>query len=87
MNLKTSEVKGPAASEPELVSRELAFSGIHLISPEVFSLMESWPERFSIIDFYLTQCFNGDIRAAVPEGFKLQDMGTPEAVASFKDIL
>ena len=85
INLKTSEVKGPAASEPELVSRELAFSGIHLISPEVFSLMESWPERFSIIDFYLAQCFNGDIRAAVPEGFRLQDMGTPEAVASFKD--
>lgn len=87
INLKTSEVKGPAVSEPELVSRELAFSGIHLISPEVFSLMENWPERFSIIDFYLAQCFSGDIRAAVPEGFRLQDMGTPEAVASFKDIL
>lgn len=87
INLKTGEVKGPAASEPELVSRELAFSGIHLVSPEVFDLMERWPAKFSIIDFYLAQCFSRDIRAAVPEGFKLQDMGTPEAVASFKGIL
>lgn len=86
-NVKTGETRGLAASEPELVSRELAFSGIHLLSPEVFGLMERWPAKFSIIDFYLAQCSSRSILAAVPEGFKLQDMGTPEAVAAFKGSL
>ena len=85
INLRTSEMKGPASARPELAVRELAFSGIHLISPEVFCLMEKWPARFSIIDFYLAMSFDRSIRAAVPEGFKLQDMGTPEAVAAFCD--
>lgn len=85
-NVKTGETRGLAASEPELVSRELAFSGIHLLSPEVFGLMERWPAKFSIIDFYLAQCSSRSILAAVPEGFKLQDMGTPEAVAAFKGL-
>ena len=85
INLKTSEVKGPAAARPELVARELAFSGIHLISPEVFDLMEKWPARFSVIDFYLAMSFDHCIRSAVPEGFKLKDMGTPQAVAAFED--
>lgn len=86
LNINTGEVKGPAASKPELVARELAFAGIHLLSPEVFSLMESWPAKFSIIDFYLAQCGSHCIRASVSEGFVLKDMGTPEAVASFKDL-
>lgn len=85
-NIKTGETKGPAISEPELVCSEMAFSGIHLISPEVFGLMESWPERFSIIDFYLAQCYAGVIRAAAPGGFRMKDLGTPEAVASFTSI-
>ena len=85
INLKTSEVKGPAASEPELVARELAFSGIHLISPEVFGLMENWPARFSVIDFYLAMCFSRSIKACVPPGLTLKDLGTPEAVAAFTE--
>jgi len=86
-NLKTGETRGPAACEPERAARELAFSGIHLISPEVFGLMEKWPAKFSIIDFYLAMSFSRDIRATVPEGFRLQDMGTPEAVAAYRDQL
>ena len=84
-NLRTSEIKGPAAARPELAVRELAFSGIHLISPEVFDLMEKWPARFSIIDFYLALSFDHSIRASVPEGLTIQDMGTPEAVAGFSE--
>ncbi len=29
---------------------QLAFNGIHIISPEIFSLMKDWPAQFSIID-------------------------------------
>ena len=53
-NLTTSEVRGPAAGALEMVKDSLAFSGIHLVSPGIFALMEGWPQRFSIIDFYLS---------------------------------
>ena len=49
--------------------------------------MDSWPAKFSIIDFYLAQSYSRSILAAVPENFILKDMGTPEAVAAFKGLL
>ena len=85
LNVKTGEVRGPAAETPEIVRNILAFSGIHIISPEVFDLMASWPAKFSIIDFYLATCATHRIVSHVPTNFKLQDMGTPEAVAAFSE--
>ena len=85
LNVKTGEVRGPAAETPEIVRNILAFSGIHIISPEVFDLMASWPAKFSIIDFYLATCATHRIVSHVPANFKLQDMGTPEAVAAFSE--
>lgn len=85
LNISNGEVRGPAAETPEMVRSILAFSGIHMISPEVFGLMETWPEKFSIIDFYHSACTNHRILATVPSSFCLQDMGTPQAVAGFMD--
>ena len=85
LNVKTGEVRGPAAETPEIVRNILAFSGIHIISPEVFDLMASWPAKFSIIDFYLATCATHRIVSRIPANFKLQDMGTPEAVAAFSE--
>ena len=85
LNVKTGEVRGPAAETPEIVRNILAFSGIHIISPEVFDLMASWPAKFSIIDFYLATCATHRIVSHIPANFKLQDMGTPEAVAAFSE--
>ncbi len=50
-NIKTGELK---ISRPEAAeeSRELAFSGIHLVSPRIFPLI-SESGKFSIIDLYL----------------------------------
>ncbi|MBO4765478.1 MAG: nucleotidyltransferase family protein, partial [Bacteroidales bacterium] len=60
--------------------------GIHMLSPEVFDLMAGWPAKFSIIDFYLATCASHRILATVPDSLRLQDMGTPEAVKSFKGL-
>ena len=68
----------------EIVRDILAFSGIHMLSPEVFDLMAGWPAKFSIIDFYLATCASNRILAHIPASLHLQDMGTPEAVESFK---
>lgn len=56
---------GPAASTPvqhpiptdpcSIPGRTpVAFSGIHVLNPAALQLLRSWPEVFSIIDFYLT---------------------------------
>ena len=48
-NIETGEVKGQEG-------RSLAFSGIHMISPQTFPLFDEMPDRFGIIDFYLKFC-------------------------------
>ncbi|MBO7585237.1 MAG: nucleotidyltransferase family protein, partial [Bacteroidales bacterium] len=74
LNISNGEVRGPAAQTPEMVRSILAFSGIHFLSPEVFSLMESWPDKFSIIDFYLSVCASHRLLATIPASFQLRDL-------------
>ena len=53
----------------------LAFAGIHQISSSLLSEMDHWPEKFSIIDFYLEQCATHIIKGYVQENLKLMDVG------------
>ena len=54
---------------------QLAFNGIHVISPEIFPLMNEWPEKFSIIEFYLSIAKKSNIRAFQQKGSKVIDVG------------
>ena len=81
-NTKTGEEKGPIVEVTEAERdikfgklSQLAFSGIHLFSPILFPLMEEWPERFSIIDFYLKASKQNSIQGAVVSEFKMVDVG------------
>lgn len=75
INLATGMVRSPYPGiDPDQCTR-LAFSGIHFISPEIFPLMEDWPEKFSIVDFYLSVCRTHTVRAAVMPGLELHDVG------------
>lgn len=49
-------VQGPVPADPHAIPgcTPLAFSGIHVLTPTALQLLRSWPEAFSIIDFYLT---------------------------------
>jgi NDP-sugar pyrophosphorylase family protein len=74
-NIATGEVRSPYAGiDPDACTR-LAFSGIHYISPAIFPLMQEWPEKFPIVDFYLSACRTHAIRAAVMPGLELHDVG------------
>ena len=74
-NVATGEVRSPYPSiDPDQCTR-LAFSGIHLMSPDILPLMEPWPEKFPIVDFYLALCRTHAIRAAVMPGLEMQDVG------------
>lgn len=74
-NIRTGEVRSPwPGIDPDKCTR-LAFSGIHLISPAIFPLMRPLPEKFSIVDFYLSVCREQRIRAAVMPGLDIHDVG------------
>lgn len=82
MNVETGEVKSPFEdiknmSVEVLKSqfRYFAFSGIHVFSPSLFPLMENYPDRFGIIDFYLNECHQANIKGWVKEDLRLMDVG------------
>jgi N-acetyl-alpha-D-muramate 1-phosphate uridylyltransferase len=64
-----------------------AFAGIHTISPAVFQLMQDWPEKFSIIDFYLSVAAKKSIRAYVSDDLRLIDVGRIENLCEAADFL
>lgn len=82
-NLKNDEFK-PSGLNMANSYRELAFSGIHVISPEtIFSEMarQKCPEVFSVIDFYLSALDNCKIKGALAPDLELIDIGKPETLA------
>jgi hypothetical protein len=52
-----------------------AFSGIHSFSPRLFPLMDRFPDRFSIIDFYLSVCHRSHIVGLVKPDLNVLDVG------------
>jgi NDP-sugar pyrophosphorylase family protein len=50
-NVKTGEEKRPVQAEESLIP--LAFGGVHVISPKIFKHVDSFGEKFSIVDVYL----------------------------------
>ena len=52
-----------------------AFSGIHSFSPRLFALMDRFPDRFPIIDFYLSICHRSPIVGLVKNDLRLMDVG------------
>jgi N-acetyl-alpha-D-muramate 1-phosphate uridylyltransferase len=76
-NTKNGEEK---ISIPDLLLREKAFSGIHIISPEIFPLIHQ-QGKFSIVDVYLELAATHRIIGYDHSGSKLVDVGRTEAVA------
>lgn len=75
MNEKTGETRSPFKNFDPLDYRKLAFSGIHILNPLVFKHMNNFPDRFSIIDFYISICGKEKIGAFIPDQLKLIDVG------------
>ncbi len=87
INEKTGEIKSPYPDLDPNQCQKLAFSGIHAFSPKLFRLMESWPEKFSIIDFYLSVCDKVSVYGICQPGLKLMDIGKPETLSLAGDFL
>jgi len=84
-NVETGEVKSPHAEvlqhADELPLQRFAFSGIHLFSPRLFPLMDDFPDRFGIIDFYLKVCAERDIHGFEHKNLRMIDVGKLDTLA------
>ncbi len=67
------------------VSTQKAFSGIHIISPEIFSLMKH-EGKFSLVDVYLELSKTHTITAFDHSTSKFVDVGKPESIAIAEEI-
>ena len=81
-NTKTGEEK---IALPQTGLEEKAFSGIHLISPEIFPLMHQ-QGKFSIVDVYLDLAAEKTILGFDHTGSRLVDVGRTESVIAAEKI-
>ena len=88
-NIETGEVKGPIIHHPSDIShlRKLAFSGIHVMHPSLYPLLEDWPERFPIMDFYLKACGDNLIRGYEAKNLRLLDVGKLDTLDKAEEFI
>ena len=79
-NIDTGEVRG-------YEGRPLAFSGIHMISPQTFPLFADMPERFGIIDFYLKYCHQSTFLGYEAKDLRLLDVGKLDTLHEAEDFI
>ena len=65
----------------------LAFAGIHLISPRLFPPMADYPEKFSIITFYLNICGTRNLMGFEQPRFRFMDAGKLDTLATAEEFL
>lgn len=65
--------------------KQKAFSGIHIIDPEIFSLMKK-TGKFSIVDTYLDLSKTEIIKCFDHSGSKFVDVGKPESIAVAEEL-
>jgi hypothetical protein len=87
--VETGEVRSPYPWVRENWSalRAFAFSGIHSFSPRLFALMNQFPERFPIIDFYLAICHHVRIVGCVKSDLRLMDVGKLDTLDQAEQFL
>jgi NDP-sugar pyrophosphorylase family protein len=66
-------------------AQSFAFSGIHLIQPELLDLIEE-EGRFPIMDLYLRLAKNNSIKAFIDQSDLWMDLGKPEQLAAAEEL-
>ena len=86
-NIETGEVKSPYPDIDPKKCHMYAFAGIHAISPRLIKTMDSLPDRFGIIDFYLNACATHNIIGYAKDDLKLMDIGKLDTLAQAEEFL
>ena len=80
-NIATGEVKGTKTD------RLYAFSGIHIMSQQLMKRMDTYPDIFPIMDFYLHECATADIRGYLKTDLRLLDVGKIDTLEKATEFL
>ena len=86
-NIETGEVKSPYPDLNPEDYKMYAFSGIHMVAPSLFPLMDDEPDKFPIMDFYLKHCDKVRIEGYVKNDLKLMDVGKQETLKEAEAFL
>ena len=86
-NIETGEVKSPYKNLDPKKYKMYAFSGIHMVAPSLFPLMDDEPDKFPIMDFYLKHCDKVRIEGYVKNDLKLMDVGKQETLREAEKFL
>jgi len=84
-NEKTGELKPEGFSKPHLYNK-LAFSGIQILSPSVFEIMEKYEPKFPVMDFYLNNSKENVIAGFVPDNYKMMDIGKIDMLSEAEEF-
>lgn len=74
-NLETGEVRTPHRHLRVGDCLSFAFSGIHGFFPSFFDDMNDFPDRFGIMDFYLSRCVDRPVYGMCMPDLQLIDVG------------
>src|SRR5690554_3270608 len=86
-NKSSGETKSPIPDFNPSQYKELAFSGIHILSASLLKNMIDFPDKFSIIDFYLSLSPHKQIVAYTHSDFHMIDVGKPESLKEAENFL
>lgn len=86
-NIETGEIRSPYPALNPSELKQLAFSGIHIISPHVFPLFQEMPDRFGIIDFYLKYCHQCAFMGKEMKELRLMDVGKIDTLSEAEQFL
>ncbi len=87
LNTETGQIKSPYEDLDLSCCQQYAFSGIHLFSPALFPYFKEWPDKFSIVDFYLSVCDKENIYAYPDSNLKLMDVGKLDTLLKADEFL
>lgn len=89
-NVTTQETRSTYDADTLSSSVQLAFGGIHIISPDILRLLVEASHDtpcFSITQFYISHCARLDIRAFIPAGqYNWIDIGRPQSLEQARKI-
>ncbi len=83
---ETGEVRSPYEGLNTEKCRKYAFAGIHCVSRQIERYMAGWPERFSIIDFYLHHAREVKVRGITFPNIQVIDIGKIETLKQVETL-
>lgn len=86
-NIATGDVKSPFPGFNPNGYRRLAFSGVHVISPGVLRSMVPYPDKFPIMDFYLSEAAKLNIVGQTANNLQMVDVGKLYAIQQAEDFV